>query len=147
MTIDDLIRGPNQRGNPDFAGAVITKAKTKGVTPGLQLKDSKGDSYMLKFDNKNDPELQSGAEVISTKILYAAGYNVPENHLAYLDAKELRIGEDVKIKDENKKTRSFKREDLDEMLQRVARMPDGRIRVLASKIIPGKVKGPFPQIG
>src|SRR6267378_2887246 len=147
MTIDDLIRGPNQRGNPDFAGAVITKAKTKGVTPGLQLKDSKGDSYIIKFDNKKYPELQSGAEVISTKILYAAGYNVPENHLAYLDAKELRIGEDVKIKDENKKTRSFKREDLDEMLQRVARMPDGRIRVLASKIIPGKVKGPFPQIG
>src|SRR6266481_3392060 len=147
MTIDDLMRGPNQRGNPDFAGAVITKAKTKGVTPGLQLKDSKGDSYIIKFDNKKYPELQSGAEMISTKILYAAGYNVPENHLAYLDAKLLRIGEDVKIKDENGKIRSLTREDLDETLTRVARMPDGRIRVLASKLIPGKPKGPFPQIG
>jgi len=41
--------------------------------------------------------------------------------------------------------RSLTREDLDEILTRVARMPDGRIRVLASKLIPGKPKGPFPK--
>src|SRR5947207_495506 len=39
------------------------------------------------------------------------------------------------------------RDDLDEMLRRGARMPDGRFRVLASKILKGKPKGPFTQVG
>jgi hypothetical protein len=147
MTIDDLVRGPNRISEPDFMGAVITKAKTGGVTPGLQLKDRQGDSYIIKFDSAKYPELQSGAEVISTKILYAAGYNVPENYLAYLDPSHLQIGDKVETRDKTGKTRQFTRDDLDEMLQRVARMPDGRYRVLASKFIPGKLKGPFPQVG
>src|SRR5207249_4651119 len=42
MSIDDLVRGPNQGGAPDFDGAIITKAKNSGgMTPGMQLKDRK----------------------------------------------------------------------------------------------------------
>jgi len=85
--------------------------------------------------------------MISTKILYAAGYNVPKNHLHTLMQSCCGSEKTVKIKDENRKIRSLTREDLDEILTRVARMPDGRIRVLASKAYPGKPKGPFPQIG
>ncbi len=147
MTIEELVRGPDRGSAPDFTSATITKAKTEGVTPGLMLKDSSGQSYLVKFDNANYPKLQSGAEVISTKIMYAAGYNVPENYIAYLSVDDLHIGKDVTIKDEKGNKRPFTKDDLDHMLTRVARMSDGRYRVMASKILSGKPKGPFPQIG
>ncbi len=148
MTIEELVRGPDRDGDaPDFNKATITKAKMSGVTPGLMLKDEKGDSYLIKFDHADYPNLQSGAEVISTKIFYAAGYNVPENYIAYLHPGELQIGEKVEIPGETGKKRAFAKDDLNEMLKRIATMSDGRVRVMASKILPGKAKGPFPQIG
>src|SRR5262249_10941277 len=138
----------NRGSPPDFTNAVVTKAKTAGVTPGLMLKDATGQEYLVKFDSFNYPNLQSGAEVISTKILYAAGYNVPENYIAYLDPKNLSITQGVEITDSKTgKKRQLTKDDIDEMLRRVARMPDGRCRVMASKILKGKSKGPFPQIG
>src|SRR5262249_3491825 len=99
MTIAELQRGPNTGNPPDFSKVVITKAKVQGVTPGLMVKDATGHAYLIKFDGVNYPNLQSGAEVISTKILYAAGYNVPENYVAYIDPKHFEIGKDVQIQD------------------------------------------------
>jgi hypothetical protein len=99
-------------------------------------------------DRRKYPNLQSSAEIISTKILYAAGYNVPENYVAYIDPNALPIGEHVEITDaKSGKKRPLTRADLDEMLLRVAKTGEGRYRVLASKILPGKAKGPFPQVG
>ena len=86
-----LQRGPNTGKPPDLTSAVITKAKTEGVSPGMLVTDATGQAYLIKFDDFNYPNLQSGAEVISTKILYAAGYNVPENYVAYMDASKLNI--------------------------------------------------------
>jgi hypothetical protein len=143
-----LQRGPNTGNPPDFTSAVITRAKTSGVSPGMMVNDATGQAYLIKFDGFNYPNLQSGAEVISTKILYAAGYNVPENYVAYIDPRHLKIGSKVEIRDpKTGKQRPLTQDDLDEMLWRVARLPDGRCRVLASKILKGKPKGPFPQIG
>ena len=38
-------------------------------------------------------------------------------------------------------------EELAKMLEPIARMPDGRYRVLASRMLAGKPKGSFPHIG
>ena len=146
MTIEQLVRGPNQA-LPDFSGATIAKAKMSGVTPGLMLKDKEGHSYLIKFDQVNYPNLQSGAEVISTKILFASGYNVPENYIAYVNPVDLEIGPKVEVTDPSGRKRAFTKDDLTEMLKRVAVMTDGRYRVMASKILAGKPKGPFPQVG
>jgi hypothetical protein len=148
MTIDELVRGPNRGHAPDLSHALITKAKIEGVSPGMFVKDANGDQYLIKFDIAGYENLQSGAEVISTKILYASGYNVPENYVAYLDPKGLEIGKDVRITDpETGQKRPLTRDDFDLMLRRVARTADGRCRVMASKILAGKPKGPFSQIG
>ena len=144
MTTEELVRGPNRGKPPDLTNATVTKAKMEGVTPGLQVKDVSGQSYLIKFDNKQYPELQSGAEVIATKILYAAGYNVPENYIAHLDPTRLAIEAEV---GEGKSKRPFTQDDLARMLQNAAREPDGRYRVLASKLLAGKAKGPFPYVG
>jgi hypothetical protein len=148
MTPAELQRGPNTGSPPDFSTATITKAKPSGVTPGIMVKDAAGQAYLIKFDGANYPNLQSGAETITTKIFYAAGYNVPQNYVAYLDPKHLNIGQGVEITDANTGLkRDLTMDDVDEMLRRVARTPDGRCRVLASKVLEGKPKGPFPQVG
>ncbi len=148
MTVEELKRGPNRGSPPDFSTVTVTKAKTAGVTPGLMVKDATGQAYLIKFDPFSYLNLQSGAEVISTKILYAAGYNVPENYVAYIDPKNLEVGKDVQITDSKTgRKRGLTRDDVDEMLWRVERLPDGRYRVLASKILAGKPKGPFSQMG
>jgi len=146
MTIGEVARGPNKGSVPDFEGATITRAKTSGVTPGMQLKDAKGDAYLIKFDRNDYPELLSAAEVMSTKILYAAGYNVPENYIAYIRPDRLKIGDKVQITDGGKK-RTMERSDLEKMFENAALQPDGRYRVLASKILSGKPKGPFSHVG
>ena len=130
-----------------FTGATIMKAKTTGVTPGFRLKDAEGQNYIIKFDNAKSPANRSAGEVIATKILYAAGYNVPENYVAYIDTGRLRIGEDATTEDETGRKYPFTQDDLNKMLEGVARMPDGRHRAMASKIIPGKPKGPFSHVG
>src|SRR5438105_5280583 len=117
MTIEELVRGPNQAA-PDFTGATITKAKMSGITPGLMLKDKEGQSYLIKFDQISFPNLQSGAEVISTKILFASGYNVPENYIAYINPGDLEIDAKIQITDPSGDERAFTKDDLTEMLRR-----------------------------
>ena len=148
MTIDQLVRGPDRGNAPDLSHGVVTKAKIQGVSPGMFVKDAHGDKYLIKFDMAGYENLQSAAEVISTKILYASGYNVPENYVAYLDPKGLEIAKDVQITDPNNgQKRALTHDDIDQMLRRVARTPEGLCRVLASKVLAGKSKGPFPQLG
>jgi hypothetical protein len=142
MTMKDLLRGPGSTGGPDLTGATITGVKLEGVTPGLRVKDKKGDGYLIKFDSSQYPELQSGAEAISTRILYAAGYNVPENDVASIHPDKLEIGSDVKLANE-----PFTRDDFKKMLEKVRRNADGTYRVLASKILKGVPKGPFAYVG
>jgi hypothetical protein len=146
MTVQQLVRGPNRGTPPDFTTGTITQAKLQGVTPGLHLTDASGQEYLVKFDNKNYPELQSGAEVVSTKILYATGYNVPENYIAFITPDKLKIKDGMEITEGGKK-HPFTHEDLAKMLKQVAKRPDGTYRVLASKLLSGKPKGPFPYEG
>jgi hypothetical protein len=147
MSPRELARGPNSAESINLSGAVITGAKVEGVTPGLEVEDGEGIGYIVKFDRREYPELQSGAEMISTKIMYAAGYNVPENYIALLDPGRLAIGEGVTIPDGNAGERPFTEDDLEELLDRVAVRPDGKIRVLASRRLEGSPKGPFAYIG
>lgn len=147
MSAEELARGPNSVESIDLTGAVITGAKVEGVTPGLEVEDSNGVGYLVKFDLEDFPQMQSGAEMISTKIMYAAGYNVPENYIAVLDPERLTIGDDVMIPDGKQGERRFEESDLTELLGRVAVRPDGKIRVLASRMLEGTPKGPFAYIG
>jgi hypothetical protein len=147
MTIEELVRGPDRGDPPDFKQATVIKAKTVGVSPGFWLKDAKGHDYVIKLDDSHWPGNESSAEIIATKIFYASGYNVPENYLAYIDASELQIKKDLKIEDETGTKRPFTHEDLDKILRHAARMPDGRYRAVASKVLPGKPKGPFSHVG
>ena len=81
-----------------------------------EVTDERGDSYLLKFDPPDYPEVATAAEVISTKLFYAIGYNVPENYLFYFQPEQLHLAPDAKLSTRGKK-RAFKQADLDRMLE------------------------------
>lgn len=148
MTAEELKRGPNTSGGPDPTGPwTIVRAKTEGKTPGFLIEDSKGDKYLLKFDPPGYPDLVSGAETIGTKIVHAMGYNVAENYLVEFSPSILRISPKATDKTRYGKKIPFGQTELDALFCRIAERGGGRYRALASKLIEGKILGPFPLRG
>ena len=146
--IQDTQKGPDSGTGPDTSDVwIITRAKAQGVTPGFSIKDKNGTSYVIKFDPPGYSELASGAEVVSTKLFYAAGYNTPENYVVFFDPSKLKMGSKVKFTDEKGRKRFMNETDLATILQRVEVGENGKIRALASKYISGKILGPFRYRG
>jgi hypothetical protein len=144
MSIAELTRGPDSVGPPSQNSKwTVTAAKAEGVTPGFTITDGAGRKYLLKFDPRSNPELATGAEVVSTKFFHALGYNVPENHPVRFRREQLVVGEGVAFKDRWDRRRSLREKDIDEMLRAVRPYEDGTYRALASFYIPGEPVGPF----
>ncbi len=116
----------------------VVSAKTEGITPGFVVLDRHNRRYFVKFDPPSNPEMATGADQISSKIFYALGYHVPENHLVYFRAEMLELGEDVKVEDKLGQKRKMTGRDLSEILARVHKGSDGRYRATASLAVPGK---------
>ncbi|MEE9168453.1 MAG: hypothetical protein V3U73_01735 [bacterium] len=148
MTLAEIARGPDQGEEPITTGTwEIIRAKVEGVTPGVHVRDDRGIEWVIKFEPMDSPELNTGAEVVSTKLFYSAGYNVPENYIVEFDPKILKIGTDVTIKGDKGIKRQMTQEDLDDILNRIQKLPDSRIRAVASKYLPGRLLGPFRYEG
>lgn len=148
MSVAEVRKGPDTVTGPNMSGKWIVKsAKAEGVTPGFHIKDPSGNRYVVKFDPLGYAELATGAEMISTKLFYAAGYNVPENYIVVFHPDILQLDDDVSFVDVFGKERSMQPKDLEDILTRIEKLPDGRIRALASKYIPGTPKGPFAYQG
>jgi hypothetical protein len=141
MSLEELARGPNVTDGPDESAPwTITSGKFEGGTPGFTIKDAKGDRYIMKFDAPQFQEMGSSAEVISTKILHACGYYVPQNTIVYFDPKTLLIGETAKVEERGVK-RQMTMADVETMLAEIPRKSDGKVRALASKFVDGKPVG------
>jgi len=144
MNREELKRGPNRGTGPDMEGPLtIIGAKVEGVSPGFTIKDRKGDIYFIKFDAKGYPQLNTAAEVITSKFVYAVGYNAPENYLSTLDPKRLQIAKGVKVKNRWGKDVPMKLEFVQKVWKKVHPNPDGSYRVVASKLLEGEFLGPF----
>jgi hypothetical protein len=143
----DAVKGPDTGTGPAAGTWTIVSAKTEGVTPGMTIRDPAGDIYFIKFDPPSNPEMASGAEIISTKFFHAFGYHVPENYLAAIRAEALVIAPGTRVPDQDGRLHAMRRRDVDAILARAARNPDGSYRVLASKGLAGTPLGPFRYYG
>ena len=81
MTIEDVLRGPNDRDGPAPGIWQVTGRPDAGITPKFTIRDARGDTYLLKLDPPSNPELPSSVELISTKLFHAIGYHVPEDFI------------------------------------------------------------------
>ena len=82
LTADDIERGPDTSAGPAPGPWTITSSKSDGMTPGFTVKDMNGERWFLKFDPPGYRAMSTGTEVTVTKLMWALGYNVPENHIA-----------------------------------------------------------------
>jgi hypothetical protein len=147
VSVEQMMAGPGPARGPAPGKWTITSAKAQGVTPGFQIKDARGDRYIIKFDPPAAPELNTSVDVIGTYLFWAAGYNVPENTIASFHEDDLVIDEDATYKDILGRDQKMTAKYLDELLDRVARRKDGSYRCIASKFLAGKPLGPFKYQG
>ena len=115
--------------------------------PGFTIVDGEGRKYLLKFDPPSNPELASAADVISSKFLYALGYNVPENYVVRFKAEQLSIDPKTTFVDHYGKKRPMTERDSPCILTKVKPDQHGVIRALASRFIPGSPVGAFRYHG
>ena len=147
MTPEELARGPNTGDGPDRSGPwTVVSGKLEGASPGFVIEDAAGDRYLLKFGRPPYQELSSAAEMISTKILYAAGYHVPENYITYFDPDGLRISPEAMV-DTDEGLVNMTPRHLQQILDQLAVNEEGRIRALASLYLEGQPVGPWEFLG
>ena len=147
LTIDELLKGPLVGAPPDPSRWVIFREKTSGAHPGVTARDGKGETWFLEFDPPYYPEAATGAVVIATKFFWALGYNQVESFLTTFDLKHVEFDPQATLRRPNGKRTPFTQDDLDSILERVARKPDGTYRVIAGRLLPGKVLGNFRYEG
>ncbi len=147
MTADELKRGPGNSTPPAPGRWRVVAAKNEGVTPGFRIRDAAGNQYLLKFDPLTNPEMASAADVITSKFFYALGYNVPENYIVYFDRSRIAVDDGAILKDGTGRRRRIRAIDIDDMLAKAPRRPDGTYRALASRLVAGKPVGPFRYRG
>ena len=132
LTLDELKRGPNLSPSPfDHRPWTIVGAKAGGKALGFRFVDSLQRRFILKFDDSALPELETGAHIIVQRILWAAGYYVPEDHVGFIRREDIVIGDKARKDGVDEAT-------LDAALKLVYRRDDGAIRVLASLYVSGK---------
>jgi hypothetical protein len=146
LSLDEIARGPDE-GGPVPGPWTIVSSKTEGISPGIVVNDAAGTLYFVKFDPAAHPEMGSGAEIISTKIFHALGYHVPEIYIPHVRREDLRLTPETMIEEPDGRRRPMTAADLEELLARAARHPDGTYRVIAGKTVPGRTIGPFRYYG
>jgi len=118
MTIDEIVRGPNQVEGPAAGTWQVTGRPDSGITPKFTIRDARGDTYLIKLDPAAFPELPSSVEVISTKIFHAIGYHVPEDFIVSFDVSRLEVAPGAKIRTNSGDKRPIKMADVEEWLKK-----------------------------
>jgi hypothetical protein len=145
----EIRTGPGRIGSPEpYRPWTVHGTKVGGgAVIGFIISDARGERFLLKFDKPGFPEAETGADAISSRLLWAAGFNVPEDHVVYVRPDELVLAPDAKIKDVFGNESRLDRAELERRLAPVDRAAGGRLRALASRMLEGAVLGGHPGEG
>jgi hypothetical protein len=147
MTIDEVLRGPSEIDGPADGPWTVIGRPGSGITPKFTIRDVNGDTFVIKLDPPEAPELASSVELIGTKIFHAIGYNVPEDFIASMNPQQLSVAPGTMMKSKDGTKRPLLLADIKQWLGHQPRQHDGTIRVLASRWVPGKIVGHFRYAG
>jgi hypothetical protein len=147
VTAEEIARGPIVGAPPDPSRWVLVREKISGSHPGFTARDGKGETWFLEFDPPWAPEAATAAVTIATKIFWALGYNQVESFLTTLDPKNVTIDPKATVRRPNGKRTAFTRDDMNVILEGVARNPEGSYRVVAGRLLPGKILGGYQYGG
>jgi hypothetical protein len=147
VTAEELVRGPIVGAPPDPSTWVLIREKTSGAHPGFTARDAKGDTWFLEFDPPYFAEGATSVVVISTKIFWALGYNQVESFITTFDPKNATIEKTATLRRPSGKRTPFTKDDMNAILEQVAKNKDGSYRVVAGRLLPGKILGEFRYDG
>ena len=148
LPVDELRRGPNLTGSPEaHLPWTVKSSKVGGVAVGFIVEDSRGKKFILKFDSPDFPEAETGADVVVQRLLWAAGYHVPEDYVVHLRREDLVLAKDAVVKDPMGNEEPMTEEFLESQLALVHVRKDGVIRGLASLYLDGEPIGGHPRDG
>lgn len=142
LTPAEVARGPADTPPADSGALTVVAGKSEGISPGFTVRDAAGHRYLFKFDPRGHLHLASSADVITSRLLWAAGYHVPEEYKVVFDPDRLVIGEGAEVT-LGGVDRPMEPAHVREILARTDSLPDGRYLALASRFVPGTPKGPF----
>ena len=140
---DELVRAGNVGEPPDPSKWVLIREKTSGMHPGFTATDGKGQTWFIEFDPPHAPEGATAAVAIASKIFWALGYNQVESFLTTFDPAKSSIDPKATLRRPNGKRTPFTRDDVNAILEKVFRNADGTYRVIAGRLLPGKILGGF----
>ena len=147
LSIDEAVRGPLRIDGPAPGVLSIVRAKSEGAAPGFTVRDGAGETWFVAFDPRSNPEAASAAAVIAMRIFWALGYHQAEYYISTLRREDLRIDKSAMFDPVSGKTRPMTIGDIQPVLARAAQNKDGSYRILASRLLPGKILGGFKYYG
>ena len=147
LTIDEVVRGPLTGSGPAPGTWSVIRPKQVGFAPGFTMEDAKGETWFVSFDANGFPEAATGAILVANKIFWALGYWQVENHLVRINPETLAIAETASVKTPSGSRRRMKQRDIQDVLRRSHRSPDGTYRAVAARALPGRPLGGFRYYG
>jgi len=138
LSSEEAARGPLSGSGPAPGGWTIVAPKRAGDAPGFTMRDSKGELWFVSFDARGHPEAATSAILVANKIFWTIGYWQVENYLAAVRPETLEIGESATVMHLSGVRRKMARSDVDAVLSRAHRSPDGSYRAVAGRGLPGR---------
>lgn len=138
--------GASAAGPPRLPLQVVA-GKSGGINPGFVARDAEGRHFVVKFDTKDNPEMQTSINTIVNRIFWTLGYNVANDTVFTFQPEDLGIAQGAAIKDEVGNKRPITQRDLDRVLRLAPRWPRGHYRATASEFVNGTPKGGFAAEG
>jgi hypothetical protein len=126
---------------------VVIGTKVGGASPGLLVRDAAGAKFVMKFDSRNAPDMQTGADVVAQKLLWAAGYNTPDDSIVTFGRAEVSLGKGAKVEDLFGGKRPMVERDLDLVFAQIDHRADGSYRALISRYLDGVPVGGYSAAG
>lgn len=145
VSAEELVRGPGHQ--PPNGNWTVVAGKQIGRNPGFIAQHEDGRLLFVKFDPGNFPGMGTNGDVIVSKFLHSAGYNVPEYYAVRLSRDALELSPTAEIPGQYGAKRPMTEVDLAALLDAAPQLGDGTVLANVSIGIPGKVKGPFEFFG
>lgn len=142
---DEIARGAVRDEDVPQPPYTIVEGKTVGSARGFVVVDARGARFMFKLDPPGVPQLVTSTQAVASRLAWAAGWNVPADSLVDVSPEELTLAPDAKTKDSYDHPLPFTPDRLRLLLH--GQWHDGRMRVLASRWIDGRLLGWFDYYG